>query len=140
MPVKIALFLLSFSLFFTINGFFFSDATMNKIYEDKGIYNFLFQIPQILYSTIVSAIINVILKQLSLSEKQILTIKSQINYKDAKEKSESIKKCLKIKMIIFSLISFLFMLFFWYFISAFCSVYKNTQIILIKDTLISFSL
>ena len=140
MPVKIALFLLSFSLFFTINGFFFSDSTMNKIYEDKGIYNFLFQIPQILYSTIVSAIINVILKQLSLSEKQILTIKSQINYKDAKEKSESIKKCLKIKMIIFSLISFLFMLFFWYFISAFCSVYKNTQIILIKDTLISFSL
>ena len=32
------------------------------------------------------------------------------------------------------------MLFFWYFISCFCSVYKNTQIILIKDTLISFGL
>ena len=140
MSVKIALFLLAFSLYFTINGFFFSDTTMNKIYEDKGVYNFLFQIPQILYSTIVSAIINVILKQLSLSEKEILAIKSQINYEDAKKKSQSIKKCLKIKMVIFSLFSFLLMLFFWYFISAFCSVYKNTQIILIKDTLISFSL
>ena len=32
------------------------------------------------------------------------------------------------------------MLFFWYFISCFCAVYKNTQIILIKDTLISFGL
>ena len=32
------------------------------------------------------------------------------------------------------------MAFFWYFISAFCSVYKNTQIILIKDTLISFTI
>ena len=30
------------------------------------------------------------------------------------------------------------MLFFWYFISCFCAVYKNTQIHLIKDTLISF--
>ena len=32
------------------------------------------------------------------------------------------------------------MLFFWYFIACFCEVYVNTQIILIKDTLISFGL
>ena len=32
------------------------------------------------------------------------------------------------------------MSFFWYFISCFCVVYKNTQIILIKDTLLSFGL
>lgn len=30
------------------------------------------------------------------------------------------------------------MLFFWYFISGFCAVYKNTQLILIENTLISF--
>ena len=30
------------------------------------------------------------------------------------------------------------MFFFWYFISGFCAVYKNTQIILIENTLISF--
>ena len=67
--VKISLLLLSFSLYFTINGFFFSDSTMNKINEDKGAYNIIYQLPQILYSTIISAIINVILKRLSLSEK-----------------------------------------------------------------------
>ena len=32
------------------------------------------------------------------------------------------------------------MMFFWYFISCFCAVFTNTQIILIKDTLISFGL
>ena len=32
------------------------------------------------------------------------------------------------------------MLIFWYFISCFCSVYENTQIILIEDTAISFLL
>ena len=31
------------------------------------------------------------------------------------------------------------MAFFWYYISCFCAVYKNTQIILIDDTLISFT-
>ena len=32
------------------------------------------------------------------------------------------------------------MLFFWYFISCFCAVYSNTQLILISDTLISFGI
>ena len=32
------------------------------------------------------------------------------------------------------------MFFFWYFISCFCAVYTNTQIILIEDTLITFGL
>ncbi len=32
------------------------------------------------------------------------------------------------------------MLFFWYFISSFCAVYTNTQIILLENTTISFGL
>ena len=138
--VKISLLILSFSLYFTINGFFFSDSTMNKINENHGKYNLLFRIPQILYSTIISAIINIILKWLSLSEKQILSIKKEKHYSNAINISNSIIKCLKVKITIFFLLSFLLMLFFWYFISCFCAVYKNTQKILIIDTLISFGL
>ena len=138
--IKISLLILSFSLYFTINGFFFSDETMNKINEDKGVFNFLYQIPQILYSTLICAVINMILKTLSLTEKQILVIKREKNYKEAEKKSKKIKSCLIMKLIIFFVISFLLMLFFWYFISCFCAVYKNTQVILIKDTLISFLL
>ena len=138
--VKISLLILSFSLFFTINGFFFSDKTMNKINEDHGKYDFLFQIPQILYSTLITAAINIILKILSLSEKQILNIKQEKNYSKAKTISNTIIKCLQIKLAFFFVLSLLLMLFFWYFIYCFCSVYKNTQIILITDTLISFAL
>ena len=138
--VKISLLLLSFSLFFTINGFFFSDKTMNKINEDKGSFDFIYQIPQILYSTIISAIINMILKRLSLSEREILIIKLEKDFLIAQKKSKNIKNCLKIKLSIFFILSFILMIFFWYFISCFCAVYKNTQIILIEDSLISFSL
>ena len=45
-----------------------------------------------------------------------------------------------IKFIIFFILCLMFMAFFWYFISGFCAVFSNTQIILIKDTLISFGL
>ena len=113
---------------------------MNKINEDKGAFNFLYQIPQILYSTLICAVINMILKTLSLTEKQILVIKQEKNFIEAEKKSKGIKNCLMAKLIIFFVISFLLMLFFWYFISCFCAVYKNTQVILIKDTLLSFLL
>ena len=138
--LKLALFLLSFSLYFTINGFFFSDETMHKINEDKGAFNFIFQIPQILYSSVVSAVINMILKMLSLSEKNILALKQEKDINIATQKSKNIEKCITIKFIIFFLLSNLLLLFFWYFISCFCAVYTNTQMILIKDTLLSFGL
>ena len=140
MSIKISLLLLSFSLYFTINGFFFCDETMNIINEDKGVYNIIYQIPQILYSTVISAVINMILKKLSLSEKQILSIKMEKDYLLAQKRSNSIKRCLKIKLALFFILSLILMLFFWYFISCFCAVYKNTQIILINDTLVSFAL
>ena len=59
----------------------------------------------------------------------MLKIKEEINYVKAKEMAKSAKKCLKIKLGIFFFLSFLLMPFFWYFISCFCAVYKNTQTI-----------
>ena len=138
--LKISLFLLGFYLYFTINVFFFSDDSMHKVYVDRGIYNFVYQIPQILYSSIASAIINMILKNLSLSEKNIIELKQEKNETAFLEKSKSISKYLFIKFLIFFILSILLLLFFWYFISCFCGVYVNTQIIFIKNTFISFAL
>ena len=136
--IKVALFLISFSLYMTINEFFFTDSTMHKIMIDNGKYNVIFQIPQIIYSTAISAIGNMILKRLSLSELHILSIKYEKNIRCAHSKSKKILYCLRIKFIIFFILSYLFMFFFWYFNSGFCAVYKNTQITLIENTLISF--
>ena len=140
LSIKISLFLFSFSLYFTINAFFFSDDTMHKIHEDNGKFNIIYQIPQILYSSIISAIINMILKQLSLSDKNIIRLKQENDINKITNTAKKIKACILTKNIIYFLLNFIFLIFFWYFISCFCSVYKNTQIILIKDTLFSFGL
>ena len=42
--IKLSLFLMSFSVYFTINCFFFSDDSMHKIYIECGKYNFESQI------------------------------------------------------------------------------------------------
>ena len=140
MSLKIISFFLSFSLYFSVNGIFFSDKTMHKIYEDKGKNDLLFQIPQIIYSLIISSFINIILKHLSLTDKNILSLKQEINYEIALKKSKSLKNSLFIKFIIFFVLSILLSICFWYYISCFCAVFSNTQIILIKDTIISFVL
>ena len=113
---------------------------MHKVYEDKGKFDLFYHVPQILYSTLISALINIILKMLSLSEKDIISIKEQNDIVKAREKARKIELYIKIKFILFLILAMLFMIFFWYFISCFCAVYKNTQKILIKDTLISFGL
>ena len=140
LTLKISLFLISFCLYITINAFFFSDETMHKTYQENGAYDLIYKIPQILYSTIVSTIINIILKTLSLSEKSLLEIKEEKDKNIAIQKSKKIENLLKIKFIIFFILSILFMSFFWYFISCFCAVFINTQMILLKDTAFSFTL
>ena len=90
--IKIILFLLAFSLFFSINGFFFSDETMHQIYVSDGDSHILNQIPYIFYSSVVPAIINLILKQLSLSENSILRLKKEKNIKSVLKMEKEIKK------------------------------------------------
>ena len=107
---------------------------------EKGDFNFIIQLPISLYSTIFSALINMILKLLSLTEKDFLDIKEEKDNKIATGKSKVIEKYIKKKIIIFFILSFVLMSFLFYFISCFCAIYKNTQIILIKDTIISFCL
>ena len=64
--IKVSLLLFSFALYYTINALFFSDSTMHKIYEDEGTFDFIYQIPQILYSTALSSINNALISYLSL--------------------------------------------------------------------------
>jgi hypothetical protein len=140
LSLKISLFLLSFSLYFAINGFFFNDNTMHKIYIEKGTFNFIYRLPKAIYSTLISGVINVILKQFAITENDILSIKTEKLQKNLEKKSKLREKYLKKRIGIYFFISFLLISFLWYYISCFCSIYQNTQLILIKDTLITFAL
>ena len=137
--IKLSLFLISFSLYFAINGFFFDDSTMHHIYVDSE-YSILNQMPQIVITTFCSAIISILLKTLSLSEPNFIAIKADNDLKKFTQNSYNMKKVLKLKFSIFFILDILLLLLFFYFISCFCGVYPNTQLLLIQDTLVSFGL
>ena len=136
--IKIYLFLFTFSTFLIINALFFNDLTIHKIYEFKGRYNFINQLPTIFYSSIISLFINIVIKYLSLSENDNIKIKNETH--DIIKKSRTVLQWLKVKFITFFILTFLFLISYWYYISCFCAIYRNTQINLIKDSLSSCTL
>ena len=121
-----------------MNVFFFSDETMHKMYLDYGKYNFIQQIPQIIYSTIVSKLIETFLCYLSLTDKHYYQIKEC--KKVTKKSMRGILKCIQLKIGFFFGFTSLMFIFYWYLIACFCSVYPNSQAAFIKDTLLSFVL
>ena len=77
---------------------------------------------------------------LSLSEKNIINLKNNKEKENINEVFLKTKKTLIIKFSFFYIFNFLLLFFFWFYISSFCAVYQNTQIYLIKDTIVSFAL
>ena len=65
----------------------------------------------------------------------------KVNKKRKLKIMEEIKKLtfkLKLKNMFFIIFEFLFMLFFYYFVTAFCEVYRKTQVSWIYDSITSF--
>ena len=136
--IKIFLFIYSFVVYLFANTLFFNDSTMHKIYTDVGIFNFTYQISQILYSLLISSLLNILIRTLALTKNNILDLMKIKT--DLKKEKKKLIKFLFYKFIVFFIISIILLLFFWYYISCFCAIYINTQMHLITDTIISFCL
>ena len=73
-----------------------------------------------------------------MTDKYYYKIKNSKNIKN--DTIIKIKKCLKKKFAFFFLFINIMFAFYWYVITCFCALYKNTQIAFIKDSLSSFIL
>ena len=138
--IKIDLFFISFAIEYSMNALFYDDDTMHKIYKSSGAFDFKTQFPIMIYSLLFSNALNQPLNYFGLSNDDIITFKQDRTRSNYIKRIKYLKKKLSIKFISFFIISFLILVFLWYYISMFCAIYSNTQIHLIKDTLISFLL
>ena len=138
--VKIDLFIISFTICYTINLLFYDDDTIHNIYETQGKFDIEYQLPKIIYSSLISIFLNFLLKLLALSHDNIVDFKNDKSKEDLNERKGGLEKKLNIKFILYFFIGIIILLFFWNYISMFEAIYKNTQFILLKDTFISFVL
>ena len=156
-PLRLCIFIFNYVCDLALNALFYlSDKISDKYHytgANKIFYSLINNITKSLTSTIVSYILLTFFQSLSQSSNSVTQIfreqeellKKDKRYKVDDETKEKIKekltkilKCLKIKIICFLVFESIFMLFFFYYVTAFCQVYLNTQVSWLLDSLISF--
>jgi hypothetical protein len=158
-PLRIYILIFNYALDFSLNAFFYLSDNISDKYNYKGHHRILFSLVNNLVislaSTLVCDILLMIFQSLTHSSDKIKKIfeeeetkmKDDKNYKVENNKKieisikiKKILKCLKVKILLFIIFELLFLLFFFYYVTAFCHVYNSAQSILLIDTVSSMVL
>ena len=157
LSLRICLFIFIYSCDLAFNTIFYSNKNISEKYHYHGKNLFLFSLVNNIVESLISAIVSLIIINIfqHLIESRGIyeevfrieerKMRNNKNYKVSKEKKTEmynnlIKICsfLKCKIIIFIVCEFSLMICFYYFVTAFCEVYKKTQISWLYDFLLSF--
>ena len=140
--VKLGLLLLLFPINLTFNSFFFTSNEIKSVYINKitdvsiDWKNFA----RSFASSILSSIILIFLKLLSLTHHRIRKLKKETNIEEAKRKSVTTLKCVTFRVTLYYLLSLIFILICGIYVSCFCAIFENTQLILIERMVSSWFL
>ena len=138
--IKSSMFFLIFAIYYAINFSFFNEDIIHQIYENNGKYDFIYFMPKIMISFIISHAISIIIKFIFLSERNLMDIKNQTTLEAANDIASKARRNIIIKYIIYFISGIIFLIFFWLLISSFEAVYQNTKIKKKKNTLICFGI
>ena len=76
---------------------------------------------------------------LGLTNDAIADFKQNEQISNINERRKKLIKKIKLKFIIYFISSYLLLAFFWFYVSMFDAVYRNTQFLLLADTVIGFA-
>ena len=154
-PLRLILMIFIYSSDLALNAFFYLDDKISEKYHyARGLFLFAFSnnITVILLSTLIGFLFMTLFTNLSNSSNDIRNLfreeeeklMKNKNYnvsnkrkKEIKLEVEKILNKFKIKIIILIIIEFSLMLFFWYYVTAFCHVYNQTQYSWLFDSFLS---
>ena len=111
--------------------FLFTDNNISYYYEKKGKYDFGYEFPKMLASSIICTVLNLGIKLLIYNQKRVQKIK-ELNFygQDKNLINNNIEKFFSIyylKIKIFTVISSILLLFFFFYIISFGSIFNQSQ-------------
>ena len=132
LPIKIMLLVLQIELYFFINGLFYNEEYVTKLFEQdkdsfaKQAWRFF---DNLFYAFLVGAIINYVIEFFFIEEKKLrVTLKREKkNLLVLKYEMVQIVKNIQKRFLSFIIISFIISVFIWYHISCFNNVYKHMK-------------
>ena len=141
--IKLIGFFLNIACFFALNALLFDEEYISSRFESTEPTNFGYLIenefPRCVYASFAAIPITILINYLSNSRKRFETLmKKETDSKQFIIESRKILKNMKNRIITFFVITLVLMGFFWYYVSTFCSVYRQTQVAWIEGTIITF--
>ena len=157
--IRLSLFIFQTACDFALNSLFYLNINISEKYHYEGDNLYLFILVNNIVISIFSTLLYYLLGQFlyfltnstdsieNIFKKEEKLLRKNKNYKVSKKQKkiiftnvlEQFKK-LKIKLIFYIIIELLLILFFFYFVTAFCEVYRSTQVSWIFDSVLSFIL
>ena len=157
--IRLSLFIFQIACNFALNSFFYLNTNISEKYHYEGDNLYLFILVNNLVISVFSTLLYYLLGQFlyfltnstdsidNIFKKEEKLLRNNKNYKVSKNQKKIIFKSvleqfkkLKIKLIFYIIIEFLLILFFFYFVTAFCEVYRKTQASWVFDSAVSFIL
>ena len=140
--IKLGLLLLLFPINLAFNALFFTSSALKSVYINKisDISVDWKYLGRSFAPSIVSSIILIIFKLLALSHNSIRSIKKEETIEKVKEKSICIMRCVKFRICLYFILSLIFLVLLTIYIGSFCSIFENTQLLLIKNMVFSWVL
>ena len=126
--IKLSFFICTFQISFFLNAFFYTDEYISNAYHNDGVLDFVSGLPKSIYSFLATLITTNLLRMLSNSKNELRKLirdrrqnKNYIYLIDIKLRK------LRKKLIAYFVLVFSLGIFFLYYVSSFCSVYRNSQ-------------
>ena len=135
---KIVLFILFIAFYMAFTALFFNDNIMRSLYIYKGNTDAAVHVPNIILSSLCSLIASLIVRFVCLSERDISKVITLGNENERQKLVDKMKKRAAIKIYALFICSIVLTILCWYYVSAFCAVFKNSQKHYLINTLVAF--
>ena len=128
--IHISSYLLEIALDFTLNAMLFTDDVITKRYERGGGVDMMTTLLLSFISNLISSVIGMLVSKLSEFAMQLEMIKAEIKdekvYQDLNMRMY--KKIIRIRLIFYFVLQFIVLIFCFYYVTIFCTVYRGSQV------------
>ena len=139
--VKVCFLCFVFGVCLGVNTFFFTDKVIHKYYEKNGKETYMKSIISHLSSIIISTIISSIIKSIMListyTDVDVIDIRDTTTMSREEKTNRALIKVTS-KSTLFFIINFVTLTLFWIYVGSFSIVFKNTQMFLLINGVVTF--
>ena len=136
--LKVSLFACFIAFYLAFTALFFNDNIIRAIYTYKGNTDAAVHVTNVVLSSICSIIMAFIIRLVTLNDRDINKILSETETEKREDQIALTKNSLNIRATIFYAFSIIAVGICWYYVSAFCAVFKNSQGHYLINTFVAF--